>query len=123
MLEYIYENPKNGSRFPPELQDVKLISSDSKSLRGFQNIETAYLLCPLRFKAAFEENPRYVNMLPMCVSVMTFSCRAFQDKVLDGSVILTAHDLPLFLYDQKIQYNENDEVTGLFRGFLLVRVK
>ena len=54
--------------------------------------------------------------------MITFSSRAFLAKIEDGSIILTAHDLPSFLYDQKIQYNEYDEVTGLFRGFLLVRV-
>jgi len=64
-LDYIYENPTKGSTFPPELQDEKLVS-DSKSLRGFQNIETAYHLCPLKFKAAFEENPRYVKMHVWC---------------------------------------------------------
>jgi len=122
-LDYIHENPKKGSRFPPELQDEKLISSDSKSRRGFQNIETAYLLCPLRFKALFEENPQYVNAHIYVYSMVTFRCRAFLDKVKDGSIILTARDLPLFMYDQGNQYDEYDEVTGLFRGFLLVRVR
>jgi hypothetical protein len=59
----------------------------------------------------------------MLFSPIIFSCRAFLDKIEDGSIVLTDHDLPSFLYDQKVQYNESDEVTGLFRGFLLVRVR
>jgi len=58
----------------------------------------------------------------MVYLMITFSCRAFLRKIEDGSTILTAHDLPSFLYDRKTSYNEHDEVTGLFRGFLLVRV-
>ena len=68
-------------------------------------------------------NPRYVKVHIPTFFMITFSCRAFLDKIERGSIILTAHDLPSFLYDwQKTQYNEYDEVTGLFRGFLLVRV-
>lgn len=47
-----------GSTFPLALQDEKLISADSKSLRGFKNIETAYHLCPMKFKAAFKGDPQ-----------------------------------------------------------------
>jgi len=58
ILEYIYKNPKKGSRFPAKLQAKRLIISDSKALRGFQNIDTANLLCPLRLKEKFEQDPQ-----------------------------------------------------------------
>jgi hypothetical protein len=58
ILDLIYEDPKKGSIFPLEFQDEKLISADSKNLRGFNNIETAYHLCPLKFKAAFKRDPQ-----------------------------------------------------------------
>jgi len=54
--------------------------------------------------------------------MITCGCRAFLHQIEDGSIILTADDLPSFLYDQKTLYNENDELTGLFRGSL-VRVR
>jgi hypothetical protein len=40
----------------------------------------------------------------------------------DGRIEVTAADLPSFLYEIGTVYNPDDEVTGLFRGFLLVRV-
>lgn len=45
------------------------------------------------------------------------------DQVEDGKIEITAHDWPSFLYDTTTIYDPDDEVTGLFRGFLLVRVK
>jgi hypothetical protein len=62
ILDYIYEDPKKGSSFPPALQNEKLVSAAPKSLRGFRNIETTYHLCPLKFKSTFEENPQYVKV-------------------------------------------------------------
>jgi hypothetical protein len=41
----------------------------------------------------------------------------------DGFIEVTAADLPSFLYENGTVYNPDDEVTGLFRGFLLVRVQ
>jgi len=60
ILDLIYEDPKKGSTFPLELQDERLVASDSKSLRGSHNIETAYHLCLLKLKATFEEDPQCV---------------------------------------------------------------
>lgn len=48
--------------------------------------------------------------------------RDFMEKVEDGDIEITAHDFPSFLYENGIVYDPDDEVTGLFRGFLLVRV-
>jgi hypothetical protein len=45
IFDLIYEDPKKRSTFALELQDERLVASDSKSLRGFNNIETAHL-CP-----------------------------------------------------------------------------
>jgi hypothetical protein len=42
--------------------------------------------------------------------------------LLDGKIEITAADFPSFLYESGTVYNPDDEVTGLFRGFLLVRV-
>ena len=44
------------------------------------------------------------------------------DRVEDGSILLTANELPSFLYETGTVYDEENEDVGLFRGFLLVRV-
>ena len=44
------------------------------------------------------------------------------NQVEDGTIEITANDLPSFLYETGTIYNPDDEITGLFRGFLLVRV-
>lgn len=44
------------------------------------------------------------------------------NQVEDGTVEITADDLPSFLYESGTVYDPSDEITGLFRGFLLVRV-
>jgi len=41
---------------------------------------------------------------------------------LDRKIEITAADFPSFLYKSGTLYNPDDEVTGLFHGFLLVRV-
>jgi hypothetical protein len=43
-------------------------------------------------------------------------------KVNDGTIRIRAAEWPAFLYDQKIKYNPEYEDTGLFRGYVLVRV-
>jgi hypothetical protein len=40
----------------------------------------------------------------------------------DGKIEITAADLPSFLYESGTVYDLEDEVTGLFRRFLLVQV-
>jgi len=47
----------------------------------------------------------------------------FMESVEDGEIEITAHHFPSFLYENGTVYNPDDEVTGLFRGFLLVRVR
>jgi hypothetical protein len=44
------------------------------------------------------------------------------EKFADAKIEITAAELPSFLYESGTVYNPDDEVTGLFRGFLLVRV-
>lgn len=46
--------------------------------------------------------------------------RKFMHTFMDGSIEITDADLPSFLYESGTVYNPDDEVTGLFRGFLLV---
>jgi hypothetical protein len=60
ILEYIYEDPKKGSRFSDDTRSERILSSDSKELRGFRNIDTADHLCPLSLKAEFEKDPMFV---------------------------------------------------------------
>jgi hypothetical protein len=46
----------------------------------------------------------------------------FMDRVEDASLQLTTDDFPSFLYEDGTIYDEDNEDTGLFQGFLLVRV-
>ena len=45
------------------------------------------------------------------------------DRVEDALLQRTADDFPSFLYEDGTTYDEDNEDTGLFRGFLLVRVR
>jgi hypothetical protein len=44
------------------------------------------------------------------------------DQVEDGKIDITSEDIPYFLYETGTVYDPENESTGLFRGFLLVRV-
>jgi hypothetical protein len=44
------------------------------------------------------------------------------DQVEDGTIEITANDLPSFLYETGTVFNPKNEAKGLYRGFLLVRV-
>jgi hypothetical protein len=110
-----------GSKFSSELQGKPLITSDSKALRGFQHIDLAVHLCPLKLKAHFEHDPMYASCESFFHANELFS-RDFMNQVEDGTIEITADDLPSFLYETETDYNPDDEVNGLFRGFLLVRV-
>ena len=54
--------------------------------------------------------------------MLTTLCRDFMNQVEDGTIEITADDLPSFLYETGTVYNPDDETTGLFRGFQLLRV-
>ena len=54
--------------------------------------------------------------------LLTDSFSDFMQTFADGRIEITAADLLSFLYESGTVYNPDDEVTGLFRGFLLVRV-
>jgi len=45
------------------MQNDRRLISDSKDLRGFFNIDTADLLCPLSLKDRFEDDPEYVALI------------------------------------------------------------
>lgn len=44
------------------------------------------------------------------------------DQVEEGMVEISAADLPSFLYEMGMVYNLDNEIDGLFQGFLLVQV-
>jgi hypothetical protein len=46
----------------------------------------------------------------------------FMSQVEDGTIEITVIDLPSFLYETGTLYNHDNEMSGLFRGYLLVRV-
>jgi hypothetical protein len=54
--------------------------------------------------------------------MLTILFRDFMNQVEDGTIEITANDLPSFLYETGTVYNPDDEISGLFRGFLLVWV-
>jgi hypothetical protein len=56
ILAFVHEDPKHRSAFTSDYNMEILIASDSKDLRGFQHMDTAAHLCPLRLKAHFEED-------------------------------------------------------------------
>ncbi|KAJ3501316.1 hypothetical protein NLJ89_g9389 [Agrocybe chaxingu] len=105
IVSLLFEDERKGSIFPSGLQQEVLLPNDPKSLRGWNHIETANLLCPLRLKEEFLQDPY-----------------AFIDSVNDNTIILTATDLPSFLYEAGTEYDEEREYIGLFRGFLMERV-
>ena len=57
ILPYIHEDPKSGSVYAAFYDVELLLPSDIKDTRGFRHVDTAAHLCPLRFKAKFDEDP------------------------------------------------------------------
>jgi hypothetical protein len=47
----------------------------------------------------------------------------FMDRVEDKKIRLTDEDFPVFLYKSGTVYDEDNEDIGLFRGYVLVRVR
>ena len=45
------------------------------------------------------------------------------DRVEDEKICLTDKDFPVFLYKSGTVYDEDNEDVGLFRGYVLVRVR
>jgi hypothetical protein len=43
-------------------------------------------------------------------------------KVNDGTIRIRAAEWPAFLYDQKTEYDPENEEKGLLKGYVLVRV-
>jgi hypothetical protein len=56
ILAYIHEDPKSGSEYAADYDVELLLPSDIKDMRGFKHVDTAAHLCPLRFKAKFDED-------------------------------------------------------------------
>ena len=61
-------------------------------------------------------------MVTLCLRANNFLSSGFMDQVEDAKIEITSDDLPSFLYETGTVYNPENEATGLFRGFLLVRV-
>ena len=127
-LKFLFSNIstkilKTGSRFPTTLKNHRLLKFklDPKDLRGFCNIDTGDLLCPLRLRDQFNEDPMYVTVT-LCMCANTFYSSGFMDQVQDGKFEITSDDLPSFLYETGTVYDPENENDGLFRGFLIVRV-
>ncbi len=58
ILTYFYEVPKLGSLFANDYDNFEvLVASEGKGLRGFQHMDTAVHLCPLRLKEEFDADP------------------------------------------------------------------
>jgi hypothetical protein len=103
------------------LKNDRLINSDSKNQRGFNNLDTADHLCPLILRDQFNDDPMYATVtFSFCANY--FSSSVFMDQVEDGKIEITSEDLPSFLYETGTVYDPQNEAAGLFRGFLLVRV-
>lgn len=45
------------------------------------------------------------------------------DRVGDNKISITHEDFPVFLYESGTKYDRENEDAGLFRGYLLVRVR
>jgi hypothetical protein len=57
ILSFIHEDPKRGSKFAADYEIEILVASDAKDMRGFKHVDIAALLCPLRLKGDFDEDP------------------------------------------------------------------
>lgn len=57
IFNYIFKDPKAGSKFR-DLEGYEiLLPTDSKDNRGFRHVDTASFLCSLRLKEEFEKDP------------------------------------------------------------------
>ena len=45
------------------------------------------------------------------------------EKVNNGTIRIRASEWPSFLYDNSVEYDPNNEEDGLFKGYLLLRVR
>ncbi|GLB41608.1 hypothetical protein LshimejAT787_1002080 [Lyophyllum shimeji] len=95
-LAYVELDTKLDPSIPPR--------SQKSEHRGFRNLTTARLLCPVRVLAEFKAN-----------SAQTI------EKLHDGRIQVTGDDLPSFLYPDG-QYDPEDLDKGLMRGPLVVRI-
>ena len=57
ILSFMHEDPKHGSIYAADYVVEILVPSDAKYMRGFKHVDTAALLCPLRLKADFDQDP------------------------------------------------------------------
>jgi len=60
--------------------------------------------------------PEYVALIVdiQRVSWLTFLSRAFMDQVEEGTIEISAADLPSFLYETGTVFNPENRVDGLF---------
>ncbi|KAF8910911.1 hypothetical protein CPB84DRAFT_1958086 [Gymnopilus junonius] len=105
ILEYLYENPREGSKFKFDYEIEQLLSADHKNIRGFNHLDTADLLCPLSMRDEFERDPV-----------------AWTSKVIDGDIPIMDDEFPTFMYESGTEYNPDDLLMGFLRSDLLARV-
>ncbi|KAG1760732.1 hypothetical protein EDD22DRAFT_954727 [Suillus occidentalis] len=99
-LVYMLKNPETDQFNPP------LLKQHGKIARGWNHVQTARLLCPMRMLDVFDNDPLH---------------RSFMNKVKEGEITITAAKLPLFLYDESM-LDSTRKSQGCLRGYYLKRV-
>ncbi|TFK31267.1 hypothetical protein BDQ12DRAFT_729703 [Crucibulum laeve] len=94
ILSYIPLDMLNRVLQPP------LTSAHAKSLQGFNHLQIARLLCPIKWLEKFNNDPN-----------------AFMEQVKDGQIKIKAKDWPAFVYSADVEFDPEDVSNGLMRGY------
>ncbi|XP_006456996.1 hypothetical protein AGABI2DRAFT_146662 [Agaricus bisporus var. bisporus H97] len=97
LKKHILDLCENEKQFFPQFSAPRPIA---KSARGFNHIDTGHLLCPARLAHKF--NPRLLLDMK------------------EGKEIVTADDMPLFMYDDTRDISGKDIFRGLCRSYILI---
>ncbi|KAF9494926.1 hypothetical protein BDN71DRAFT_1448326 [Pleurotus eryngii] len=84
---------------PKETLDPPIAMSGNKGDQGFNHKVTGFLLCPITLPTTTET----------------------YNKILDGNIIVTAKQLPRFLYPLDHNHDTQTLLDGVFEGYLMVR--
>ncbi|KAF8197841.1 hypothetical protein BJ912DRAFT_952284 [Pholiota molesta] len=79
------------------------VTLEKKCDRGWNNLYTARLLCPLKYLDEFDKEPQ-----------------TFMTDVLEGRIKIKASQWPSFLYPPDTSYDRDSLEDGLFRGKVLI---
>lgn len=103
----------------PDLPGKKLRKED----RGWSNQHTARLLCPQTMLNEFDADWRRLVHTHIVTPILTpILFVRFTQRIKDGELGITEHDLPSFLWDQSLRTPGCDITVGLLRGPVLVSV-